>query len=98
VTADHAAVAPHARDKRVSCFGRYDRIDDLVLCNLRADKYPLFRQFLEDEFHFSAFFKCFDLLFVWHFRIFSGEIGVLSRVWFTAAPRTGNDKTIKKQV
>jgi hypothetical protein len=29
-----------------------------------------------DEFHFSAAFKCFDPLFVWHFRISSGEISV----------------------
>ena len=40
--------------KRVSCFGQYDRIDDLVLCNLRGDKCPVFGQFLVDEFHFSA--------------------------------------------
>jgi hypothetical protein len=36
---------------------------------------------LVDEFHFSAVFKCFDPLFVWHCRISSGEIGVLSRVY-----------------
>jgi hypothetical protein len=31
---------------------------------------------LVDEFHFSAVFKCFDPLFVWHVRISSGEIRV----------------------
>jgi len=31
--------------KRVSCFGQYDRIDDLIPCNLRGDKCPVFRQF-----------------------------------------------------
>jgi hypothetical protein len=62
--------------KRVSCFGQYDRIDDLILCNLRGHKCPVFRQFLVDEFHYSAVFKCFDPLFVWHFRISSGEIRV----------------------
>ena len=54
--------------KRVSCLGQYYRIDDLIACNLRSYKRPVFRQFLVDEFHFSAVFKCFDPLFVWHFR------------------------------
>jgi hypothetical protein len=32
---------------------------------------------LVDEFHFSAVFKCFDPLFVWHFCYpYSGEISV----------------------
>jgi hypothetical protein len=44
--------------------------------NLRGDKCPVFRQFLVDEFHFSAVFQCFDPLFVWHFRISSGEISL----------------------
>src|SRR6266849_3837900 len=54
--------------KRISCLGQYDRIDDLIPCKLRGDKRPVFRQFLVDEFHFSAVFKCFDPLLVWHFR------------------------------
>jgi len=54
--------------QRVSCFGQYDRIDDLVPFNLRGDKGPVFRQFLVDEFHFSAVFQCLDPLLVWHFR------------------------------
>jgi hypothetical protein len=62
--------------KRVSCFGQYDRIDDLITCKLSGDKCPVFRQFLVDEFHLSAVFKCFDPLLVWHFRISSGEIRV----------------------
>jgi hypothetical protein len=62
--------------KRVSCYGQYDRIDDFVPCNLRGDKRPVSRQFLIEEFHFSAVFKCFDPLFVWHFRITSGEVSI----------------------
>jgi len=52
--------------KRVSCFGQYNRIDDLMSCNLRGDKCPVFRQFLVDEFHLPAIFKCFDPLLVSH--------------------------------
>src|SRR5450631_2288134 len=62
--------------KWVSRFCQYDRVDDLVTCNLSGHKCRVFRQLLVDEFHFSAVFKCFDPLFVWHFRISSGEIGV----------------------
>jgi hypothetical protein len=54
--------------QRVSCIAQYDRIDDLIPCKLRGDKCPVFREFLVDEFHFSTVFKCFDPLFVWHFR------------------------------
>src|SRR5216683_7993177 len=54
--------------KRVSCFGQYDRIDDLITFKLRGDKRPVFRQFLVDEFHSSVVFKCFDPLLVWHVR------------------------------
>src|ERR1700730_6753355 len=57
--------------KRVPCFGQYDRIDDFTTGELRGDKRPAFRQFLVDEFHVSAVCKCFDPLFVWHFRILS---------------------------
>jgi hypothetical protein len=39
--------------QRVSRFGQYDRIDDLIPCKLRGDKRPVFRQFLVDEFHFA---------------------------------------------
>jgi hypothetical protein len=62
--------------KRVSCVGQDDRIDDLITCKLSGDKCAVVRQFLVDEFHFSAVFKCFDPLFVWHFRISSAEIRV----------------------
>src|SRR5450755_29090 len=66
--------------KRVSCFGQYDRIDDLITCKLSGQKCRVFRQFLVDKFHFSAVFKCLDPLFVWHLRTSSGEIRV-SRVY-----------------
>ncbi len=59
--------------KRVSCLGQYDRIDDLITCKLSGDECSVSRQFLVDEFHFSAVIKCFDPLFVWHFRISSGK-------------------------
>ncbi len=52
--------------KRVPCFGQYNRIDDFISCKLRGEKRPVFRQFLVDEFHSSAVFKCFDPLFVSH--------------------------------
>ena len=54
--------------QRVSCFGQYDRIDDFISFKLRGEKRPVFRQFLVDEFHSSAVFKCFDPLFVSHVR------------------------------
>src|SRR5882762_560859 len=53
--------------KRVSCFGQYDRIDDLITFKLRGDKRPVHWQFLVDELHVSPVCKCFDPLFVWHF-------------------------------
>src|SRR5712664_3970475 len=62
--------------KRVSCFGQYDRIDDLITFKLRGDKRPVQRQLLVDELHVSAVCKCFDPLFVWHFRTSSAEIHV----------------------
>jgi|SRR5450755_3121216 hypothetical protein len=52
--------------KRVSCFGQYDRIDDLITRKLRGDKRTVHRQFLVDEFHPSPVCKCFDPLVVWH--------------------------------
>src|SRR6266478_1873417 len=52
--------------QRVSCFCQYDQIDDLIACKLRSNKCPILRQFLVDEFHFSAVLKCLDPLFVWH--------------------------------
>src|ERR1700738_47810 len=75
--------------KRVSCFGQYDRIDDLIPCKLSGDKCHVFRQFLVDEFHFSAVFKCFDPLFVWHFRIsLQARSGVYREyTWFGARNR-----------
>src|ERR1700730_3911746 len=62
--------------QRVSCTGQYDRIDDLIPCNLRGDKCRVFRDFLVYEFHSSAVVKGFDPRFVLHFRISSGEVGV----------------------
>jgi hypothetical protein len=59
--------------QRVSRFGQYDRIDDLVPFNLRGDKRPVVRQFLVNEFHLSAIAECFDPFFVEHFCISSGE-------------------------
>jgi hypothetical protein len=60
--------------QRVSCFGQYDRIDDLIPCKLRSDKCSVFRQFLVDEFHLPAVFKFLDPLFVWHVPRFSGKV------------------------
>ncbi len=48
--------------KRVPCFGQYDRIDDFISFKLRGEKRPVFCQFLVDEFHSSAVFKCFNPL------------------------------------
>jgi len=62
--------------QRVSRFGQYDRIDDLITCKLRGDKCSVFRQFLVDEFHVSAICKCLDPLFVWQFGTSSAEVSV----------------------
>jgi hypothetical protein len=67
--------------KRVSCFGQYDRIDDLITCKLRREKRSVHRQFLVDEFHFSAVWKCFDPLFVWNFGTSSVRGQCLSQVY-----------------
>jgi|ERR1700733_3815953 len=53
----------------VSGIGQYDRIDDLIPFGLRGDKRAVFWQYLVNELHFSAVLKCFDPLFVGHFRI-----------------------------
>src|ERR1700730_13284741 len=82
--------------KRVSCFGQYDRIDDLIPRKLSGDKCPVFRQFLVDEFHFSAVFKCFDPLFVWHFRISSCEIRVCREYTLFRARNRGWGMKIEK--
>src|ERR1700682_3563341 len=81
--------------KRVSCVGQDNRIDDLITCKLSGDKCAVFRQFLVDEFNFSAVFKCFDPLFVWHFRISSGENQGMSRVYVVRCQksRMGNEKS-----
>jgi hypothetical protein len=60
--------------ERVSCLCQYDRIDDLIACKLRGNKCPIFRQFLVDEFHFSAVLERLDPLFVWHFLAFSTQL------------------------
>src|ERR1700675_3710447 len=54
--------------QRVSCLTQYNRIDDFISFKLRGEKRPVFRQFLVDEFHSSAVFKCFDPVFVLHVR------------------------------
>src|SRR3984893_14099621 len=78
----------------VSCFGQYDRIDDLIPFNLRGDKRPVFRQFLVDEFHLSAVFKFLDPLFVWHFRPSSAEISVCREYVVRCEKlRVGNEKS-----
>jgi len=56
--------------QRVSCIGQHNRIDNLMARKLRGNKCPVLRQFLIDEFHFSAVFKYFNPFFVWH--LFSG--------------------------
>src|SRR5258708_29136503 len=40
--------------KRISRFGQYDRIDDLISCNLRGDKCPVFRQIAGNEVVYSV--------------------------------------------
>jgi hypothetical protein len=55
----------------VSGSGQYDRIDDLVPCKLRCHEGPIFRQFLVDEFHFSAVCKCLNPVFILHFSVSS---------------------------
>jgi hypothetical protein len=62
--------------QRVSGIGQYDRTDDCFTRNLRGDKCADFRQFLVNEFHFSAFFKFLDPLFLLQFPISSAEINV----------------------
>jgi hypothetical protein len=62
--------------QRVSCFGQYDRIDDLIPRKLRGEKRAVFWQFLVDELHPPAVFKCSDSLFAWHFRASSAEISM----------------------
>src|SRR5208337_2199226 len=83
--------------QRVSCFGQYDRIDDLIPFNLRGDKCPVFRQFLVDEFYFSTVLQCFDPLFVWHFRIASGEIRLCREYTLVRCQksRMGNETSAK---
>ena len=51
----------------IICSRQYDRIDDLIACELRGDKGPIQRQFLVDELYVSAVHECFDPLFVSHF-------------------------------
>lgn len=59
--------------KWISCVRQYDRIDDLIPCDLRGDKCPVFRQFLVDEFHPSAVFKFLDPFFIRYVRSSSRE-------------------------
>src|SRR5580700_39001 len=77
--------------ERVSCFGQYNRIDDLITCKLRGNKRAVFRKFLVDEFYFSSVLKGLDPLFVWHRRISTSRkirgvtrtIGAAPRVHFS---------------
>src|ERR1700687_5372670 len=78
--------------KRVSCFGQYDRIDDLITCKLRGEKRPVHRQFLVDELHVSAVCKCFDPLFVWHVRSSSGEVSVCRKYTLFGARNCGSGR------
>src|SRR3990172_7849342 len=66
--------------KRVPCFGQYDRIDDLITCNLCGDKRPVLRQLLIDESYFAAVVTCFDPLVIRHFRVSSGRDQCFSAV------------------
>jgi len=70
------------------CFvGQYDRRDDFVAFNLSGDKRPVV-QFLVGEFHSSAVFKCFDPLFVSHFRyLFRRNRGIREYPLFGARNR-----------
>ena len=78
--------------KRVSDFVQYDRIDDLIALKLRRDERPDLRQFLVNEFHFSAVRKCLDPLFVSHSRISSVEISV-SRLYALLGQKSEFDGT-----
>jgi len=60
--------------ERISRFGQYDRIDDLIPCKLGGEKRTIFRQLLVDEFYLSAVFECSDPLFVRHCGSSAGEV------------------------
>jgi len=78
--------------KRVSDFGQYNRIDDFIALKLRRDERPILRQFLVNEFHFSAVCKCLDPRFVSHSRITSVEISV-SRLYALLGQKSEFDGT-----
>jgi hypothetical protein len=70
-------------------FGQQNRIDDFISRNLRGDERSVVRQFLVNEFHFSAVHKRFDPVFVTHFRFSSSEIPVyLEYTLFAATNRS----------
>ncbi len=76
--------------KRVSCFGQYDRRDDLITFKLRGEKRPIHRQYLVDELHVSAVCKGFDPLFVWQVRSSSGEVRVFRKYTLFGARNCGS--------
>jgi hypothetical protein len=65
--------------KWVSRVNQYDRIDDLISCDLGGDERTIGRQFLIDEFYLPTICERFDPLFVWHFRASSVNVGALAR-------------------
>src|SRR6266481_8504255 len=73
--------------QRVFCFGQDDRIHDLISPDLRGNKRPVFRQLLVDEFHFSAVFKWFYPLLVWHVRGTSDEATCSPQVYVVRNPQ-----------
>ena len=59
--------------KRISRFGQYHRMDDLIAFQLCGEKRAVFRQFLVDEFHLPAVFKFLDPLVVCHIALAPNE-------------------------
>src|SRR5580704_4985690 len=79
--------------QRVSCFGPYNRIDDLIPFNLRGNKCPVFRRLVVDKFNSSAIFKYFDPFLVSHGQSSSGEGGGVAsiRPAVSGKSRVGNE-------
>ena len=75
--------------QRIVSVGQYDRIDNLIPCNLRGDKCSVSRQFLVNEFYFSAVFECFDPLSVWHLLASSGGVSAHREYTFFSVRKRG---------